>query len=261
MLRNFAITAALIFTIGGGTIWSFLDQSQPDDTQPPIDAASLVPNWSAISAWPGATAETGNAEATSSFLGQVEANPDPAQVTTLILLDDSGSMGGRMGAAKDAVIQAVSQFPPESRVGVVALNAGLVLPVSTAAAAARELPGQLTRIEADGTTPLGARLAEALVILTQEAQKRRGFGVFRILVTTDGAASDGLRMNRAVAEILSTTPIELATIGVGIGEGHALNVPGYTSYVNVNSVGELAAALTAAAAEQTVFDPITSFED
>ncbi|MFK7941755.1 MAG: hypothetical protein AB8B85_02395, partial [Paracoccaceae bacterium] len=80
-------------------------------------------------------------------------------------------------------------------------------------------------------------------------------------VTTDGVAGDGDIMNAAVTRILSSTPIEIATIGLGIGEGHALNVPGYTSYVSVESVGDLADALKAAAAEQTVFQPITKFED
>ncbi|MEM7190984.1 MAG: vWA domain-containing protein, partial [Pseudomonadota bacterium] len=150
---------------------------------------------------------------------------------------------------------------PDSRVGVLALNGGMILPVTSAQEASRTLAAQLQPIQAGGGTPLGARLAQAEGLLTFEAQSRRGFGTFRILITTDGAASDEAIMNDTVADILSSTPIELATIGLGIGEGHALNVPGYTRYVSVGSVGELADALQAAAAEQTVFQPITKFEE
>lgn len=250
-MKNAVISVVVLILIAGAVLMNNLTQNAPQANYDPIDTAFLSPDWSAIAAWPPESSDT----------SLVQANPDPAQVTTLILLDDSGSMGGRMSAAKDAVTEAVAQFAPDTRVGVVALNAGLVLPVTEAREAARVLPERLRPIEADGTTPLGARLAEAANILTEEARRRRGFGTFRILVTTDGDASDGNVMNAAVTQILSATPIELATIGVGIGEGHALNVPGYTNYVSVTSVDDLAGALQAAAAEQTVFQPITKFED
>lgn len=236
----------------GAIAWNQLNQISTEPQYDPIDLTQAAPDWPAISAWPSGSGEAA---------GSAEANPDPWQVTMLIILDDSGSMGGQMEAAKQAVIEAVSQLDPNSRVGVLGLNAGAILPVSSAAEAARTLPDRLHPLSADGGTPLGARLNEASRILTDEARRRRGFGVFRILVTTDGVASDGAVMNQAVAGILSKTPIELATIGLGIGEGHALNVPGFTSYVSVESVEDLAGALNAAAAEQTTFQPITKFEE
>jgi len=216
-----------------------------------IDQAALIPDWSAIATWPpGSTEEV-----------DTVAEVDPWQVTTMIVLDDSGSMEGRIDQAKSAITDAVAQFDARSRVGVMALNAGLVAEVVAAGDAALLLPDQLKPIVAAGNTPLGSRLDDAARILENEASERRGFGVFRILVTTDGAASDADRLNRAVSQILSETPIELATIGIGIGEGHALNVPGFTSYVSVNGVDGLANALAAAAAEQINFQPIDRFEE
>ncbi|MEM7060076.1 MAG: vWA domain-containing protein [Pseudomonadota bacterium] len=246
-----SIVPAIVFVVFGAVIWTqFIGSSPPpQDEVARLDQTRLVPDWAAISSWPPSAGEAAGAQ----------ANPDPWQVTTMIILDDSSSMRDQMNAAKQAVIQAVGQFDPDSRVGVIALNKGMVMPVQLASDASRSVENDLASVSANGATPLGASLSDAAGILTQEAQNRRGFGVFRILVTTDGAASDSDLMNDAVADILSTTPIEIATIGIGIGEGHALNVPGYTSYVSVSSVDQLAGALQEAAAEQTTFNPITEF--
>jgi Mg-chelatase subunit ChlD len=223
-------------------------------SSPVSSQVELKPNWAAISKWPS---ESSNEAEDTEALKVV----DPWQVTTIIVLDDSGSMEARIDQAKAAVIQAVSQFPPESMVGVISLNSGVVSEVVPAAKASALLPQQLGKVSARGGTPLGVRLDDAAKILAKEAGQQRGFGVFRILVTTDGAASDNDRLKQAVSKILSKTPIELATIGIGIGKGHALNVPGFTSYVSVDGVEGLASALAAAAAEQTNFQPIGSFEE
>ncbi|MEM9140866.1 MAG: vWA domain-containing protein [Pseudomonadota bacterium] len=251
-MLNKVIPAIVILAAIGFFIWD--EQSTPPPVATSvdnIDPSRLNPNWGAIGSWPPNVEDGASAQ----------SNPDPWQVTTLIILDDSGSMADQMDAAKQAVVEAVGQFAPDSRVGVLALNGGMILPVTTAQEAAGMLAAELDPIQAEGRTPLGARLSQAAQLLTSEAQLRRGFGTFRILVTTDGAATDGGIMNDAVANILTTTPIELATIGLGIGEGHALNVPGYTDYVSVGSVSELSNALQAAAAEQTVFQPVTKFEE
>lgn len=237
-------------------LYTFADNSSQtgagqDADYKPINRDGLTPNWSAIAEWPPTSEET------STPLAKL----DPWQVTTLIVLDDSGSMKSQIAGAKSALVDAVRRFDPDSRVGVIALNAGPVADVAFARDAAAALPAQLDTVQADGGTPLGARLIDAANILAGEAGSRRGFGVFRILVATDGAASDSAKLNAAVTRILSNTPIELATIGIGIGEGHALNVPGFTSYVSVASVDGLAQALSAAAAEQTTFKPISEFTE
>lgn len=256
----FFVLAVVVINMFVGSNKQSQKPVQPRSTQPSesisgfIDQAALMPKWSVISSWaPGSGEEV-----------QAAATVDPWQVTTLIVLDDSRSMEGQIAQAKNAVVEAVSQFDPTSRVGVIGLNSGLIHIVAPAAETARRLPDLLTRVIANGGTPLGVALEDAARILETEASLQRGFGVFRILVTTDGQASDSARLNGAVSRILSETPIEIATIGIGIGEGHALNVPGYTSYVSVSGVDGLASALAAAAAaaaEQTNFTPIDRFEE
>ena len=264
--RGFVIVSSLVVASAGIFMLSSCDNSSPvTQVSEPAqvtsnDHADMMPDWSTIALWPfGSEDESSDIEVADE--ADTPATVDPWQVTTVIVLDDSGSMQGQIEPAKTAIIEAVTQFAPESRVGVIALNAGQVSEVVSAADAVTMLPDQLRSIAADGDTPLGRRLEDAAEILATQAEQRRGFGVFRILVTTDGEASDANRLHKAVSNILSKTPIELATIGIGIGEGHALNVPGFTSYVSVSGVDGLAGALTAAAAEQTTFQPIDRFEE
>ncbi|MEO0829806.1 MAG: vWA domain-containing protein [Pseudomonadota bacterium] len=213
-----------------------------------LDEARLAPNWAAIAGWPGQEAD--------SLLA-----PDPKRVTTVIVLDDSGSMGSAMEDAKAAVLTAVEQMPDDGRVAVIALNRGRILDAMAVTDARGTLPQLLQPVEPSGGTPLGASMFQAFDILTAEAAQQRGFGTYRVLVTTDGQASDGAALSNAVERILSRTPIEVATIGIGIGKGHPLNMPGHMDYVSVSGVDGLAAALTQAAAEQTTFDPVTSFDE
>lgn len=212
-----------------------------------IDTRAFAPNWSAIARWPGREADG-------------SAAPDPNRLTTVIVLDDSGSMGADLEAAKQAVLAAVNQLPQDGKVAVLALNKGLVLEPTEVSAATRTLPAALAPLIPDGNTPLGSSLFQAYELLGDEAAQQRGFGSYRALITTDGQASDGDLLEVAITEILSQSPVELATIGIGIGEGHPLNMPGFTEYVSVNSVDGLADALVKATAEQTSFEPITNFQ-
>ena len=103
-------------------------------------------------------------------------------------------------------------------------------------------------------------LSAARDLLSEEAARSRSFGTYRIIVTTDGAADDPDLLVREVIETVNKTPVQVATIGIGIGRRHVLNAEGHTSYVAVDDVGKLAQALQAAVAENASFDPITAFE-
>ena len=214
-----------------------------------VDGIPLAPDWAAIAAWPG---DAGGAE--------VEVVPDPARTTAVIVLDDSSSMRPRMEAAKDAVAQAARLVPENGRLGVQALNAGAVLDPAPAGEAASALPARLAAISASGSTPLGPALEAARATLEAEAARQRGFGSYRIIVATDGRADDDDRLARVVAAILTETPIQISTIGIDLGEGHALNMPGHVTYVGVADVSGLSAALAAAVAESPSFEPVTAFE-
>lgn len=218
-------------------------------------AEVLPPDWTAISAWPGV--EVADA---SGAVAAVAATPDPEHVTTVVVLDDSGSMGRNMEGAKEAVARAVAALDPKGSVSVIALNRGELLPVTSVEEARTLIGSRLAGVYADGGTPLGRRMRDARRAIEADATARRGYGRYRIVVVTDGAASDEDALVREVREIVQRTPVQISTIGLGIGEGHILNQPGNVSYTSVDDVAALEKALTRAIAEEATFDPITSFD-
>ena len=219
----------------------------------------MTPDWRAISAWP--TVEVATADPAGGVRPDtLAATPDPNHVTTVVLLDDSGSMGGQMDGAKEAVARAVQALDSAGSVSVIALNRGELLPVTPVAEAQRVIGSRLTAVYADGGTPLGRRLRDARRAIEADATARRGYGRYRIVVVTDGNASDGEVLVREVRRIVQRTPVQISTIGLGIGEGHILNQPGHVSYTSVDDVAALEQALTRAIAEEATFDPITSFD-
>ena len=218
-----------------------------DDTPIGRGNEPVSPDWTAIAAWPGSQAD------------EIEAQPDPNRVYTAIVLDDSGSMGDDITPAKAAVLTAIDAMDPQDQVAVIALNDGLILPFMPAAEARSALPEPLSRVFSDGSTPLTKALQTAREGLAGEAARVGSFGTYRILVTTDGAADDGDRLRAEIEDIARQTPIQIATIGVGIGGGHVLARPDLAAFVSVNDITGLADALRTAIAEEQTFSAITAF--
>lgn len=187
--------------------------SPPDDSF----AKSIVLDKEAMDTWLNAI-----------DISQVDMiTPDTKRTTTVIILDDSGSMGNDgITAAKNAIVSTVADMPDGDRVAVIALNDGVVLPITPGADAKRSIADVMAPISANGGTPLGGSLAMAKQMITLDAARQRGFGTFRIMITTDGAASDAKVLKSVTRDLLGKTPIQLATAGIGIGEGHPLNLPG-----------------------------------
>ncbi len=240
--------AALLGALAALTL---LAACQEDETAADATSEEFRADWAAIDAWPPA-AEDGI---------DTQAEPDPERVTTVIVLDDSGSMGSDMEAAKDAVLTAVEQLPDSGRISVLGLNSGMILEPSDVIDARLALPGALINVQPNGNTPLGSTLGEAYLLISREAAQQRGFGTYRIIVTTDGKASDEDILLQNTAHILKNSPVQVSTIGLGIGAGHPLNLPGLTTYAAIDNVAGLADALKAVAAEQTSFQPITDFTE
>jgi len=196
----------------------------PETFLPPEPVA---PNWAAIATWPSLEAPI------------VEAQPNPNRRVTAIVLDDSGSMGTDMAAAKQAVVDALGAMDDEDRVAVVALNAGTVLSFTTVSDARATLPSALHPIFSDGSTPLTGAIEQAKDLLEQEASAARSFGTFRMIVTTDGEADNGEALDATVRSLAAETPIQLTTIGIGIGGGHVLRRSDIGSFVDVADVSAL----------------------
>lgn len=208
----------------------------------------VTPDWPAIAAWPNSQAES------------IEAQPDPNRAYTAIVLDDSGSMGTDITPAKAAVIAAIESMGTDDQVSVIALNDGLILPFMPVGEALTELPEPLSRVYSNGSTPLTTALRTARDGLADEASRVGGFGTYRILVTTDGAADDGDLLRAEIEDIARQTPIQIATIGVGITGRHVLSRPDLAAFVSVDDISGLAGALRTAIAEEQTFSAITEFE-
>lgn len=246
MNRNLLLTIVVIVIIAV-SIFSETPSGGEQNAQAP--QAPVTPNWSAIAAWPAAEAPS------------VEAQPDPNRRVTAIVLDDSGSMDDDIDAAKQAVVSALDAMAGDDRVAVLALNAGTVLPFTDVAEAQGGLPALLRPIVSDGSTPLTRSIQDAQQLLEGEAASMRGFGTFRLIVTTDGAADDGEALARAITALAASTPIQITTIGIGISGNHVLRREDLGSFVDVANVAALAEALQAAVAENTAFEAITDFTE
>ncbi|MEM0977365.1 MAG: vWA domain-containing protein [Pseudomonadota bacterium] len=238
-VRTFVIIAIIVGALG----YSFT--SNRSDEQALL--ASVAPNWDAISAWPRVEISE-------------QIAPDPDRVTTVIVLDDSGSMANDMRDARDAVVRAVQALPDNARVAVIGLNNPNILEAMPAPDARSIIRDRVARIPADGSTPLAAALSRAHAILESEAAMQRGFGTYRIILTTDGEADSENDLRRAVAQVLSTSPVELTTIGIGLGRGHVLQLEGHTTYLRIRNISQLEQALLDVNAEQTAFEQLDSFE-
>lgn len=212
-----------------------------------VSTEPVIPDWSAITAWPDTIAD------------QVEARPDPNRTFTAIVLDDSGSMGADIVPAREAVVAALGAMGDADRVAVFALNRGEILPFTDVTEARGVLPPLLSSVISEGSTPLTEAMQASRTALAEEAAIAGGFGTYRILVTTDGAADNGESLSLEVEDIARVTPIQIATIGVGIGGRHVLRREDLAAFVAIDNVAELESALRSAIAEEQSFSAITEF--
>lgn len=189
----------------------------------------------------------------------------------VVVLDDSGSMGSncgdvvKMSVAKRALQDFVGSLPQTENLGLVALNdssdrgSHVLVPIDHGAANRQAFLDAVGRIRANGNTPLGRAIEDAEQMLEDRGRRQLGYGEYRLVVVTDGEATDGDRMKQAVDRLLTQTPVRIFTIGFCIDEGHALNRPGWTNYRTARTVQELIDGLAEARAEADAFAPITSF--
>lgn len=220
-----------------------------DDEVASVPEGNIEPDWPTIAAWPESAAEA------------ADAAPDPERQINAIVFDDSRSMGSDIIPAKEAVVEALDAMAPADRVAVLTLNNGLILPFMDVAEAKIALPPALAGIASEGGTPLTGAVHEARELLSDEAAQARAFGTYRIIVTTDGEADDGDSLSREVEDIARKTPIQIATIGIGIGDDHVLSRPALTTFVTVDSTNQLGAALKKAVAESRQYQAITDFAE
>jgi hypothetical protein len=245
-MKRIALISVGLLAFLAFNVWDQISQNVEDTVYE--STAPLVPNWAAIAGWPSAD------------MSRVEATPDPGRRYTAIILDDSGSMGSDMEPAKRAVIEALGAMQPQDRVAVIGLNWGVILDFTAVEEARRTLPDALRPVLSDGPTPLTRAVQVARRGLESEAAQARGFGTYQMIITTDGDADDGVSLTMAIEDLARTTPIQIATIGIGISGRHVLRRDDLGRFVDVSNVSGLQDALQAAVAENASFEAITDFQ-
>ena len=196
----------------------------------------------------------------------------PDALFVAVVLDDSGSMGepmpgargSKMDAAKVALTEAFAALPDSARVGLFTLNntwsrdgdggaaretgheafaVGEVPPAEAAAAVREVVPG--------GGTPLGERLREAADAL-RAARATHKYGAYRLLVVTDGEATDRELLDAVVPRALGAG-LAVDVIGVAMAGDHTL-----ATRVDRYRSADDPAALSAALAEVLAESPGTA---
>jgi uncharacterized protein YegL len=163
----------------------------------------------------------------------VEQDSGVYQDNIVIVLDASGSMTEnmqrapgmtRMQAAKQALHKVVESVPESTNVGLLVfsgsnLQTDWVYPLSRVDRA--RLNQAIDLPEPAGATPLGAYLKKGADALLAQRQAQRGYGTYRLLMVTDGEATDQGLVDAYLPDVLSRG-VTVDVIGVDMTADHAL---------------------------------------
>lgn len=155
-----------------------------------------------------------------------------AELNVVVVLDDSGSMANelrrqsgvsKIQAAKTALKSVLEQLSPEARVGIVLLNGRRqrdrwIVPLGPVDN--DDLFLALDQVQARGGTPLG----KFMKVAADELLKQRAadyYGEYRLLIVTDGEATDASLVKRYLPDILSRG-LTVDVIGVDMSADHSL---------------------------------------
>lgn len=179
----------------------------------------------------------------------------------VVILDDSGSMQQvmadagrgrpRIEVAKNALQQVIGKLPDGTRFGVMLLNGaarqqGWLVPL--AELNRKYALQQVASVDADGGTPLGQAM---IVAMDQLLQLRTGqpYGDYRLLVVTDGEATDGWLLDQHLSEMVSRGVV-VDVIGVDMQAAHSLSSKSH-SYRRANDAASFERALSEIFAEES----------
>jgi len=171
-----------------------------------------------------------------------------------IIFDGSGSMAGeKIEIAKKALIRFIKVIPDKGNIGLTSFDASGFFERAPLGSSKINIIKQVEKIIAGGNTPLGGCIDIAYEKLGTQAARQMGYGEYNLVIITDGEATDGDRMSYAVERLLNETPVVIYTIGLRIGEGHALNQPGKILYKAADNYDEISKGLESVLAETEDF--------
>ncbi len=184
-----------------------------------------------------------------------------------LVLDGSGSMlsggcgpGRKIDTARRALIEYVRALPPDVALGLAVFDldgASQRLPLDTGNR--EQLVAEMEAIRPGAGTPLLSVMRFAYDALTASARDQLGYGDYRIVVITDGAASLNEDPGPLVARINAESPVVVHTIGFCIGTDHVLNQPGQVRYTPADDYRSLRLGLESVLAEAPDFS-VMAFE-
>ncbi len=193
--------------------------------------------------------------------------------TYVIVFDTSGSMGEYMRAAKktrlevakEALIDVLSNLPKTTKVGVLTFN-GWVYDISSIDD--QVLENSIKNINNQGGTPLYTYMKLGATKLLQEREKNNNVGLYKLIVVTDGAASDAQLDNGAlfadfspklgVLQDIISRGIIVDTIALEIPGDHSLKKSINGNYMKGDDPSSLKQSLSKSMAEVKLDDSISN---
>lgn len=193
---------------------------------------------------------------TTTALLKVSTAQDVYVDNVIIVLDGSGSMEGNMDsmpvskiqAAKTSIFEVLKTLPQSTHVGLIAFGDNVnrwIYPLGPRDDAA--LFNALKTIRPGGGTPLGEYMKYGADALLKARENQYGYGSYRLLIVTDGEASDVNLVNRFTRDIISRG-ITVDVIGVNMQNDHTLATLA-NSYRRANDPASLQTAIQQVFAE------------
>lgn len=192
-----------------------------------------------------------------------------ADQSVVVVLDDSGSMNSpmrgessqKMDVAKTALLKVLSDIPDGAEVGVLALNSSAnqsnwIVPLGPVDR--ESIKNQIARIRAEGSTPLGDAMKTAADALLA-AREKNVYGTYRLLIVTDGEASDQILVDKYLPEI-NSRGLTTDVIGVDMNGQHSL-ARQVNTYRRANDPETLVQAIAQVFAETSSQDANTGESD
>jgi hypothetical protein len=184
--------------------------------------------------------------------------PDDSHSAVVIILDGSGSMTeifhgvSRMDAAKSALKTVLKTLPNDTELGLLVFASRRGDQVGPwayplGARSDNRLMPAIDSVSPGGRTPLGEYIKYGADALLENRERNLGYGTYRLLVVTDGQASDSSKMERFAPEVVDRG-IVLDVIGVDMEQSHTLKQMA-TSYRAADRPEELEEAVREVLAE------------
>ncbi len=177
----------------------------------------------------------------------------------VVILDASGSMQdtfsgdrtkSKMEAAKAALQEVLAKVPDDTRIGLLVFSGTNIRNEWVYPLGAKDTQKLIAAIHLPvpgGGTPLGKYLRIGANRLLEQREKQYNYGTYRLLVVTDGEASDASKVKHYTPEILNQQ-LRIDVIGVDMKTDHML-AKVVDSYRNADNPGELVAAVSQILAE------------